>query len=257
MAKGIQSIEIGYRILAAIQEGPGAVSLKEIAVRADLVGSAAHNYLVSFLRIGMVRSTGRGQYRLGPALASLGMTAARDVEHFDLIRERAIALSEAIGLGTAVVSWSPAGPLILFNKGDVRSQIFALRNGLVPAHTTAAGHVFATYLPREQTLPVLIQELTKEEDPSKEARANLWIDTVAPVVRERGCAVLELSGIPGYGALGAPVWNAEGQLANVLSITGPLNLMDCTQTGAHIPLLLDAVHDLSRLMGAPSSFWRR
>ncbi|SDY34941.1 transcriptional regulator, IclR family [Variovorax sp. YR266] len=256
MAKGIQSIEVGYRILTAVQEGPGAVSLKEIAARAGLAGSAAHNYLVSFLRIGMVTSSGRGQYRLGPALASLGMTAARDVEHFDLIRERAIALSEATGLGTAVVSWSSAGPLILFNKGDVRNQIFALRNGLVPARTTAAGHVFVTYLPRELTLSVIVQEMAAEAGSADEAQAKIWIEDVAQGVRDRGYAVLELSGLPGYGAIGAPLWNAEGQLANVLSITGPLNLMDRTATGAHIPLLLNAARDLSRLMGAPPSFWR-
>lgn len=256
MPKGIQSVEIAYRILAAIQEGPGAVSLKEIAARAGLGGSAAHNYLVSLQRTGMVRSGGRGQYRLGPALASLGLTAARDVEHFDLVRERAILLSERAGLGTAVTTWSDSGPLILFNKSDVRSQIFALRNGLISAHSTAAGHVFIGYLPCEATLPVLLKEMKAESPDVNESAVRKWMDDVAQRVRQDGYAALDVMGIPGYSAIGAPIWDADGGLAYVLSLTGPSTLMDTQRGGGHAPLVIAAAQDLSRLMGAPGALWR-
>ena len=99
--RGIQSIELGYRILTAIQQGPDAVALKTISTRAGMSPSAVHNYLASFVRTGMVSADTRGQYRLGPSLAALGLAAARQVDHFELIRGKAVALSESTGLGVA------------------------------------------------------------------------------------------------------------------------------------------------------------
>ena len=45
--KGIQSIEVGYRVLVAVQRGPTPIPLSEIAKRAGLSSGATHNYLVA------------------------------------------------------------------------------------------------------------------------------------------------------------------------------------------------------------------
>src|ERR1700730_11178630 len=64
-SKGIKSIEFGYRVLLAVQGGPGSVQLSEIAKRAQLGSGAVHNYLASLVRTGLVEQEGRGLYRLG------------------------------------------------------------------------------------------------------------------------------------------------------------------------------------------------
>ena len=66
-AKGIQSIEVGYRVLIAVQRGPAPVQLSEVAKRAGLSTGATHNYLVSLARTGLVEQEGRGRSASVPA----------------------------------------------------------------------------------------------------------------------------------------------------------------------------------------------
>src|ERR1700755_405345 len=51
--RGIQSVEIAFRILDVMQRSQQAMALKDIAPLADLTTSAANNYLVSLVRIGL------------------------------------------------------------------------------------------------------------------------------------------------------------------------------------------------------------
>ncbi|MDH2239620.1 helix-turn-helix domain-containing protein [Pigmentiphaga sp. GD03639] len=252
--RGIQSIEIGYRILVAIQMGPGAVALKVVAARAGIAPSAAHNYLASFVRTGMVKSDGRGLYRLGPSLAALGMTAARDVDHFELVREAAVALSEETGLGVAVVIWSN-GPVILVNQSAVRGRVFELRNGPVEMLHTAAGHVFAAYLPAEAVLPVLKRELEADGLAPTAQDAQARLAAIRAAVLERGYSVVELRALPTYLAVSVPVWNVHAEVAYGLTITSPMALLDTSADSAQVRALREKGRALSRLLGAPAGLW--
>lgn len=252
--RGIQSIEIGYRILVAIQMGPGAVALKDVAARAGVAPSAAHNYLASFIRTGMVKSDGRGMYRLGPSLAALGMTAARDVDHFELVRVAAVELSEETGLGVAVVIWSN-GPVILINQSAVRGRVFDLRNGPVEMLHTAAGHVFAAYLPPSSVLPVLVRELEADGVAVTPEEATARLDRIRNDVLARGYSVVELRTLPTYLAVSVPIWNLHGEVAYGLTITSPMSWLDTGPASTQIRALRDKGRELSRLLGAPAGLW--
>jgi DNA-binding IclR family transcriptional regulator len=250
--RGIQSIELGYRILTAIQQGPDAVALKAISTRAGMSPSAVHNYLASFLRTGMVSTDARGQYRLGPSLAALGLAAARHVDHFELIRSKAVALSDETGLGVAVLIWTAHGPVIIFNKPDPRNHVFELRNGPVSMLSTAGGHLFASLLPREATLPVAVRELG---DGASAAECSEKLDAIGRAVRVSGYADVMLDTLPGYAALSAPIWDARDSVAYALTVTAPVQLMDRSQHGPHVSALSTAGRELSRLLGAPPVRW--
>jgi DNA-binding IclR family transcriptional regulator len=249
--RGIQSIELGYRILTAIQQGPDAVPLKTIAARAAMSPSAVHNYLASFIRTGMVCADARGQYRLGPSLAALGMTAARHVDQFELIRSKAVALSERTGLGVAVLIWGAQGPIIIFNKPDPRSRMFELRNGPVGMLTTAGGHLFATLLARDVTLPVA----RNERPEASVADCGRLLDDIGRAVHAAGYADVMLDTLPGYGAVSVAVWDARDSVAYALTITAPAELIDKDPAGEHIGALLTTGRELSRLLGAPPARW--
>ena len=250
--RGIQSIELGYRVLTAIQQGPDAVALKTIAARAGMSPSAVHNYLASFVRTGMVSTDTRGQYRLGPSLAALGLAAARQVDHFELIRTRAVALSDSTGLGVAVLIWSALGPVIVFNRPDPRNHVFELRNGPVSLLSTAGGHVFAAWLPRQATLPIAMAERDQQ---ATAAECNQLLDKIQADVRTAGHADVMLDALPGYGALSVPLWNSQDAPAYALTITAPVELMDKRREGPHLKQLISAGQELCRLLGAPPARW--
>ena len=250
--RGIQSIELGYRILTAIQQGPDAVALKTISARAGMSPSAVHNYLASFVRTGMVSADARGQYRLGPSLAALGLAAARQVDHFELIRTKAVALSDSTGLGVAMLIWSAQGPVIVFNRPDPRHHRFELRNGPVSMLSTAGGHVFATLLPREATRPIALRE---RGESATGADCDLLLDGIGRAVRAAGYADVMLDTLPGYGAVSVPIWDARDAPAYALTITAPAELMDKSPNGPHVTSLIAAGRELSRLLGAPPARW--
>jgi DNA-binding IclR family transcriptional regulator len=249
--RGIQSIELGYRILTAIQQGPDAVALKTISTRAGMSPSAVHNYLASFVRTGMVSADTRGQYRLGPSLAALGLAAARQVDHFELIRSKAVTLSDSTGLGVAVLIWSAQGPVIVFNRPDPRHHRFELRNGPVSMLTTAGGHVFATLLPREATRPIALRERGQQAA----ADCDPFLDDIERAVRAAGYADVMLDTLPGYGAISVPIWDARDTPAYALTITAPVELMDKRRDGPQVMALIAAGRELSRLLGAPPVRW--
>lgn len=51
--RGIQSIEIGYRLLRVLEQAPRALPLREIALGAGLSPSAANSNLVGLVRTGL------------------------------------------------------------------------------------------------------------------------------------------------------------------------------------------------------------
>lgn len=245
--RGINSIEIGYRVLEAIQEGPESVALKTIAERAGLSASAAHNYLTSFVKTGMVRSDGRGLYALGPSLAAFGMTVMRQMDKYEVVQAEALRLREATGLGVAILIWTEAGTVIVFNKsGGQNWGAFDLRNGLVSTLWTGGGNVFVAYVERKHTLPVVQRELAL---PVPECNARM--DAIAAEVQAHGYAIQDVKQLPGYRAASTPVWDANGDVIYALTLTAPQEQLDPRPEGPHLGALLKASCDLSRTFGAP------
>ena len=80
--RGIQSIDVGGRLLQALTRSDGAMMLKDLAEAADMPPAKAHAYLVSFCKLGLMEQDAvTGRYDLGPlALAerrSLGRRQQR------------------------------------------------------------------------------------------------------------------------------------------------------------------------------------
>lgn len=251
-SRGIQSIEIGYRILIAVQAAQPA-SLKAIAERTEMTSSAVHNYLASFMRTGMVEAVGRGQYQLGPSLAALGLAALRHSNLFEVVRAEAVGLSERTELGTAVLTWTQTGPsIVYFSEGNRRGP-FELRNGPVSILHTGGGNVFVAYVEPAVTMPVFIAEAANEGLSARQAR-ELHAD-IASSVREHGYAVTDLSELPGYKAISAPVWSSEDRPKYALTLTGPSASVEASAGSKHIAELLASAHKLSRQLGAPPSRW--
>ncbi|MER5686351.1 helix-turn-helix domain-containing protein [Streptomyces sp. NPDC002205] len=252
-SKGIQAIETGYRVLVAIQQGPQPVALKDIAARADISPSQAHNYLSSFVRTGMVASAGRGAYQLGPSLAALGMTAVQSLDKYELIREEALHLRDRTSLGVAVSIWTDSGPVVVFNKSGHPWGMFELRNGPTSVVHTGGGNIFIAFLESESTRSAALRELAGENVDEDEAEKQLT--EIKHFVLSRGYAATELSEMPGYAALSAPVWDSSDQVIYAVTLTGPKERIATDSQSALIAELLKSSAQLSRQFGARPGLW--
>src|ERR1700736_6119513 len=96
--RGIQSVEIAFRILDVLQQSQQAMALKDLAPLAGLTASAANNYLVSLVRIGLAAGDEKsGHYRLGPAALSLGVSAIQQIDGFEIVRREVTSLRDTSG----------------------------------------------------------------------------------------------------------------------------------------------------------------
>ena len=76
--QGIKSIEVGARVLLALEQGRGPMALTEVARAADLHPAKVHRYLASLVRTGFAsQNRATGLYDLGPASRHLGVEALR------------------------------------------------------------------------------------------------------------------------------------------------------------------------------------
>src|SRR5262249_51267155 len=75
-SRGIQSVEIGLRVIDAMRVAKGPLALRELASAAQLPTSNCHRYLVSFVRAGYaVQDPLTARYDLGPRLLKAGLAA--------------------------------------------------------------------------------------------------------------------------------------------------------------------------------------
>ena len=90
---GIQVIARAANILNALGEHPGGMSLGEIAQAVDLPRSTVQRIVAALDNAQLVRSSGAGGLRLGPALLKLISSVHTDV--VDLMRPKLEALCAA------------------------------------------------------------------------------------------------------------------------------------------------------------------
>ena len=65
--RGIQSVEVGGRLLQTLAHHGRPMALKDLAADAGMPAAKAHPYLVSFGHIGLVeQQRDSGRYALGP-----------------------------------------------------------------------------------------------------------------------------------------------------------------------------------------------
>lgn len=230
--RGIQSVEVAFRLLVALQASSRPLPLKEVAARAALSPSAANNYLVSLVRTGLAAADDRpGHYRLGPASVALGVSAILQMNGFDTMKREATALRDATGQSAAVTVWTPHGPMSLFKEeGDLRSAV-ELRTGLLSITRTAAGKVFAAYLPQAAAAALIEREgETAPATFAEVARRKLLRDGFVVMRRQDGT---------GYTSAAAPVWDWSGSLRFTLSIIGSQSALRTDPGSPYMAALLE------------------
>lgn len=68
---GVQSVDVGMRLLKALVAIGGRTTLNELASSVSMHPAKVHRYLVSLSNSGFVEQTARGRYDLGPYIREL------------------------------------------------------------------------------------------------------------------------------------------------------------------------------------------
>ena len=246
--RGIQSVEIAFRILGVMQTSQQAIALKDIAPRAGLTASAANNYLVSLVRTGLAAADEKsGHYRLGPAALSLGVSAIHQIDGFEVVRREVTTLRDTTRRSAAVTTWTDDGPISLFKQDGDQRGAFEFRTGLIPMLGSAAGKIYAARLP-----PNLTRHLIEQEWEAVFAGKPNTVKFREDAVRElkrRGYTTIVRSDLSGYVSIAAPVLDWNGDVRFTLSLAGTRASMKTEPSSDQVRALLNSTSRATQALG--------
>jgi DNA-binding IclR family transcriptional regulator len=222
--QGIKSIEVGARVLIALEQGRGPMPLSEVARRADLHPAKVHRYLASLVRTGLAsQSVTNGLYDLGPASRHLGVEALRRTDAVSAVSAHAVALRDQTGHTVNVGVWTDAGPtLVRWDTGAHALPIVVRVGSTLPLLDSAVGCIFLTHLPDSMTREILRSQ--RRQGTTRPASAAEVRDIKETIRRQRFSRTTNRM-ILGLAALAAPVFGADGALEVALGLVLPSRLL--------------------------------
>ncbi|WP_019170170.1 IclR family transcriptional regulator [Pseudaminobacter salicylatoxidans] len=251
--RGVQSIEVGARLLMALAEQAEPMMLRDIANAAEIAPAQAHAYMVSYRKSGLVeQEEATGRYRLGPFALMMALAKLRGFDPIGVADRRGRMLCDETGLSVAISVWGAYGPTVV-RVLEVLGEIHMnTRPGTVYSLTgTATGKLFAHYLPEALVSATLRQQR------SEAARSRIvgsavdlrQVQAEVDFVGDHGYAVTDSTPVPGISAISAPVFEVGGQLSLALTIIGRDDVIDRRPESTHLKALLAAANDISAQLG--------
>ncbi|EYS98282.1 IclR family transcriptional regulator [Cupriavidus sp. SK-4] len=239
--RGIQSVEVGGRLLAALAAARAPMPLAALAEAAQLAPAQAHAYLVSLTRLGMIkRDHLSGRYEPGPLSLQLGMLHLEQDAAWRAAQPRVDALAQASGFSVAISIAGPQGPTIVRYVPASAPLHVNLHVGTVMAlAATATGRVFCAFQP-----PALWQPLWRAQQPGATESDLAAFSARLGEIRARGIERSIDTPSPAVSSLSVPVLDAAGVLRLVLTLVGSTGAIEVDWRGAAAQALLAAAEDI-------------
>ncbi|QTD43768.1 IclR family transcriptional regulator [Ottowia testudinis] len=256
--RGIQSIEVGMRVLQALTEQRRPLPLKDIGRLAHMAPAKAHPYLVSFMQGGLVkRNPLTGHYELGPGALQLGLAALQQLDPLTEASQEAAQLAAASDLSIALAVWGQLGPTVV-RLDEPRYPLHVnLRVGTVMSlFNTITGRVFAAYLPEKMVRSMLEDEHRRVVGGASASFDAPEVQALLTEIRVTGMGRGLSMPQPGVNTLCAPVFDAAGQIALVMTMIGPHGVFDADIDGAAGRMLREHAANVSRRLGHGRSLAR-
>lgn len=255
-ARGIQSIEVGGRILDALSKATAPMMLRDLAATAGLTPAQSHAYLTSFRHTGLVEQDAQtGQYSLGNFAMRLAIGRIQSVPLLSAASRAVEMLSERLGHMALMVVWGPHGPTIVQVQAGASTLAVNIRLGTLFSVTgSASGHVFAAYGHQPG-----IQDLADAELKGQPGTPSLGtvpdrkaLNEALARTRDRGYASTVGAPIPDISAVSAPVFDAAHQLALAITFIGRSGDLSTEPDAPAVQQLLTTTTELSGASDDPA-----
>jgi DNA-binding IclR family transcriptional regulator len=254
--RAVQSVEIGGRLLLALAEQPGPMTLKDLAAKAGLPASRAHTYLVSFGRLRLIEQDAvTGRYALGAAALQVGLSCLHQLDPLKAATPVAEALALAIDQTVAIAVWANFGPTIVRYIEASQPLHVNMRMGTVMSILgTATGRAFVAALPRqrlEQSLLGAWGDAPRRLDRSAVKDLDQEIKNIKAEMRQHGVVRAMGRPIPGVNAFSAAALDHEGNAALVITALGHEDNFSADWDSDIARAVRQAAADVSLRLGYP------
>ncbi len=234
----IEVVEKAFRILEALAAADRPLGLAEISTRTGLVKSTAFRLLYTLRELGYVeREAVGGAYSLHFRVLSLADSVRSKATLTRIARPHLVALRDELDESAWLAERRPTGVYFV----DVIEAHHPLRlllklGDVCPIHAGAAGKAVAAFL-EEVEIARLAAVLGFPKFTGKTIGSLEALLAHLAGVRRRGYAVNDEETVEGGIALGAPLFDAAGEVIGAISVTAPTTRWKSGKlelTGRHI-----------------------
>lgn len=241
-ARGIQSIEVGGRILEQFARTMRPMTLQDLAIATAIAPAQVHAYLVSFRKLELVEQDSKsGKYQLGPFALRLGFSRLLSYQPLKAVSIAASELNHTLGLTVAVVVWGCGAPTIVqVLRGPEEISMNSRQGTVYGVTTTVSGRIFAAFMDNSEIRRRIEEEFS---DPALYAVSGTRLTrkkftALVREVRRRGVATGVGVGLPGISAISAPVFDSTKKLLCAITLIGRSGAMSVALTGTPVRKLI-------------------
>lgn len=216
-SQGIQSLEIAFSIIDGFLTAGQPLGLSAAAELFDMPRSKLHKYLVSLVRLGVLRQgPDDTRYSLGPKLLECGFSILSEMDIVSLCEPELHHLRYTCDEAAALAVWMPNGPMIVRYLRSTHPVAMDMHVGFyAPLMASAAGKCFAAHLPEQAYKHLLRKEIAEGADYDK------FLCEIENIRREGYATRATLHAtIPGSRAVASPVFYGTGAIAGVMLLIG-------------------------------------
>ena len=254
--RGIQSVEVGGRLLEALARHRVPLGLTELAGEAQLSSAQAHTYLVSLTRLGLVkRDALTGNYEPGPLSLRLGLMHIEQQPVYRIAAPYAAALAERIGFSVAICVAGAQGPTIVrYERGGFPLHVNLHIGTVMSLEATSTGRIFcAFYAPEKVGQMAQSQALAPDASltgdsagkaPVVDAQWFKRFDAIRTRRIERGIDAPS----PGISSLSVPVFDAQQRMQLALTAIGSSGSIDVGWDGEVARQLLETARHVTETL---------
>ncbi|PYE27427.1 IclR family transcriptional regulator [Paraburkholderia silvatlantica] len=256
--RGIQSVEVGGRLLRALADARAPLGATDLAASGDIPSSQAHAYLVSLTRLGLIkRDALSGRYEPGPLALRLGLLHLAQQPALREAVPRAAALAQALNCSVALCIGGPQGPTIVrYEHASLPLHVNLHVGTVMSLRATATGRVFCAFLGPEaleaawaaQTAqPVwrgtshMASAAGAPQERTPDAAFLASLDTI----RARGYELAVDAPSPGVSSVCVPVLGPGREPGLTLTAIGASGVLDVRANGAVVRALRDAAAEIT------------
>jgi DNA-binding IclR family transcriptional regulator len=251
--QGIQSIEVGTRLLRALAANGRPMMLRDLANNAAMPAAKAHRYLVSFMRMGLVeQNANTGRYDLGGFSLELGLASLARLDPVRLAAPVLDDLCEHIGETVALAMWGNHGATCVRWIEAGGPITVTLRTGVVlPLTTSATGLAFAAFYRSPYMKKQLDSELRNAADRTQTPLATLAhnLENQIEEIRSHGISRASGSLSPGINGFSAPVFDHTGRMTAAITSLGTIGHFDTEWDSPLAGSIKEAAATLSKRLG--------
>jgi DNA-binding IclR family transcriptional regulator len=241
-SRGIQSVEVGGRLLEALVVASQPMNLRDLSATADVPAAHAHAYIISFRKLGFIeQDPSTGQYRLGPFAMRLGVARLRSDRALTLGSEAARDLCLELGVTVTLAVWGCGAPTVLEVQEGLEEININLREGRVfSVAATVTGRVFAAFGDPAPIKERLALELARRSHQPVAETRSFMAEYRSAVALARKQGYLQAVGIalPGVTAIAVPVLDVAGEMLYALTLVGREDNLDTSSHGRPVRALL-------------------